>query len=145
MHGGLSPELTSLDQLRNLRRGMDPPNPSIELDLLWADPDPTQQGWMASARGASFTFGTDVVTKACRDLNIDLIVRAHQVVQDGYEFFDNRRLVTVFSAPHYTGTSSTLLLSSNLSSFLSAQFNNDAATMSVDEDLCISFDTYHPE
>jgi len=128
MHGGLSPDLRSLDHLRSLRRGMDPPNPSIELDLLWADPDLTQQGWMASARGASFTFGTDVVSTACRNLDIDLVVRAHQVVQDGYEFFANRRLVTVFSAPHYT-----------------AQFNNDAATMSVDEDLCISFDTFHPE
>ncbi len=103
MHGGLSPELSSLDQLRNLRRGEDPPNPSLELDLLWADPDPDLAGWNLNPRGASFTFGQDIAYALCAQLNIDLIVRAHQVVQDGYEFFANRRVVTVFSAPHYTG------------------------------------------
>jgi len=127
MHGGLSPDLRTLDQLRNLQRGVDPANPSLELDLLWSDPDYYLQGWNPSPRGASSTFGADVVTKACERLEIDLVVRAHQVIQDGYEFFANRRLVTIFSAPHYT-----------------AQFNNDAATMTVDKELCISFDTFHP-
>uniref|UniRef100_A0A915CY71 Serine/threonine-protein phosphatase n=1 Tax=Ditylenchus dipsaci TaxID=166011 RepID=A0A915CY71_9BILA len=58
---------------------------------------------LANTRGASYVFGADVVVDACRTLDIDLIARAHQVVQDGYEFFANRRLVTIFSAPHYCG------------------------------------------
>uniref|UniRef100_A0AC35FCI8 Uncharacterized protein n=1 Tax=Panagrolaimus sp. PS1159 TaxID=55785 RepID=A0AC35FCI8_9BILA len=49
------------------------------------------------------------------------------VVQDGYEFFANRRLVTIFSAPHYCG-----------------QFDNAAATMAVAEDLSCSFSVYRP-
>lgn len=127
MHGGLSPDLRSLDQLRNLRRPQDPPNPSMGLDLLWSDPDPWVKGWQANTRGASYVFGADVVVDACRTLDIDLVARAHQVVQDGYEFFANRRLVTIFSAPHYCG-----------------QFDNSGATMTVNEDLSCSFNVFRP-
>ena len=60
-------------------------------------------------------------------LDIDLVARAHQVVQDGYEFFANRKLVTIFSAPNYCG-----------------QFNNAAAMMNVDENLVCSFQILRP-
>uniref|UniRef100_A0A914ZBG5 Uncharacterized protein n=1 Tax=Panagrolaimus superbus TaxID=310955 RepID=A0A914ZBG5_9BILA len=60
-------------------------------------------------------------------LDIDLVARAHQVVQDGYEFFANRKLVTIFSAPHYCG-----------------QFDNAAAMMNVDENLVCSFQILRP-
>uniref|UniRef100_A0A914C513 Serine/threonine-protein phosphatase n=1 Tax=Acrobeloides nanus TaxID=290746 RepID=A0A914C513_9BILA len=122
MHGGLSPQLKSLDQLRNLQRPLMPPRNSLSFDLLWSDPSLFNRGWHANNRGASYTFGQDIVAKACRTLDIDLIVRAHQVVQDGYEFFANRRLVTLFSCPHYAG-----------------QFDNAAATMHVDKNLNINF------
>jgi diadenosine tetraphosphatase ApaH/serine/threonine PP2A family protein phosphatase len=127
MHGGLSPLLSSMDQLRNLQRVTDPPNPSLELDLLWSDPHMTTRGWEPNQRGASYVFGVDVVYRFCQQHNIDLIVRAHQVVQDGYEFFANRKLVTIFSAPHYT-----------------AQFNNNSATMDVDANLNCTFTVYRP-
>uniref|UniRef100_A0A915DH90 Serine/threonine-protein phosphatase n=1 Tax=Ditylenchus dipsaci TaxID=166011 RepID=A0A915DH90_9BILA len=94
MHGGLSPELRSLDQLRSLRRVREPVQHTLAEDLLWSDPDPWVKGWQANTRGASYVCGADVVVDACRNLDIDLIARAHQVVQDGYEFFANRRLVT---------------------------------------------------
>jgi len=54
--------------------------------------------------------------------DIDLICRAHQVVEDGYEFFCGRQLVTVFSAPNYCG-----------------EFDNSGALMSVDDTLMCSF------
>ncbi|MGH0142258.1 UNVERIFIED_CONTAM: hypothetical protein FKN15_075902 [Acipenser sinensis] len=54
-------------------------------DLLWSDPDKDVQGWGENDRGVSFTFGADVV------------------VEDGYEFFAKRQLVTLFSAPNYCG------------------------------------------
>uniref|UniRef100_A0A0R3RQQ8 Serine/threonine-protein phosphatase n=1 Tax=Elaeophora elaphi TaxID=1147741 RepID=A0A0R3RQQ8_9BILA len=127
MHGGLSPHLNNLDQLRNLPRPIDPPNPSMEIDLLWSDPDQWVKGWQANTRGASYTFGQDVVVDMCQKLDIDLIARAHQVVQDGYEFFANRRLVTIFSAPHYCG-----------------QFDNAGGTMSISEDMNCSFQVFRP-
>jgi serine/threonine-protein phosphatase PP1 catalytic subunit len=58
---------------------------------------------------------------------MDLICRAHQVVEDGYEFFSKRQLVTLFSAPNYCG-----------------EFDNAGAMMSVDESLLCSFQVGFP-
>ena len=72
--------------------------------------------------GISFTFGTSIVKKFVEKHNFDLICRAHQVVEDGYEFFSGRQLVTIFSAPNYCG-----------------EFDNSGALMSVDDTLMCSF------
>lgn len=91
-------------------------------DLLWSDPDKDVQGWGENDRGVSFTFGADVVSKFLNRHDLDLICRAHQVVEDGYEFFAKRQLVTLFSAPNYCG-----------------EFDNAGGMMSVDETLMCSF------
>lgn len=91
-------------------------------DLLWADPDRQTHGWGENDRGVSFTFGPDVVSKFLDKHDMHLICRAHQVVEDGYEFFAKRQLVTLFSAPNYCG-----------------EFDNAGAMMSVDETLLCSF------
>ncbi|CEF64697.1 Serine/threonine-protein phosphatase PP1-beta catalytic subunit [Strongyloides ratti] len=122
MHGGLSPELKKRDDLKNIPRPICPYKNSIVCDLLWSDPDSSASGFTANARGISYLFGTNVVLKTLEDLNLELICRAHQVVQDGYEFFANKRLVTIFSAPHYCG-----------------QFSNNAAYMEINEDLLCNF------
>uniref|UniRef100_A0A9J2PAU7 Serine/threonine-protein phosphatase n=1 Tax=Ascaris lumbricoides TaxID=6252 RepID=A0A9J2PAU7_ASCLU len=127
MHGGISPNLKNLDQLRIIQRPCAARNASLEKDLLWADPMPGITGFRPNMRGASFEFGADVLELACKQLNVDLVARAHQVVQDGYEFFGGRRLVTVFSAPHYCG-----------------EFDNAAAVMIVDPNLVCSFQVLRP-
>ncbi|TKR77036.1 hypothetical protein L596_018085 [Steinernema carpocapsae] len=127
MHGGLSPQLKHMDQLRHISRPIEPPNPSLHIDLLWSDPDSYNKGWQPNTRGVSYTYGTDIVNDMTQRLNIDLIARAHQVVQDGYEFFASRKVVTIFSAPHYCG-----------------QFDNAAAVMNVDDNLCCSLHVLRP-
>ena len=54
--------------------------------------------------------------------DIDLVVRGHQIVKKGYEFFSDQRLVTIFGASNYCG-----------------EYNNNGALMSVDEILTCSF------
>ena len=87
----------------------------------------TTQGWGENDRGVSFTFGGDVVRQFLRRHDLDLVVRAHQVVEDGYEFFAGRELVTVFSAPNYCG-----------------EFDNAGAMMTVDDTLMCSFQILKP-
>jgi serine/threonine-protein phosphatase PP1 catalytic subunit len=127
MHGGLSPDLHSMEQIRQILRPTDVPDSGLICDLLWADPEEGIQGWGENERGVSFTFGADVVEKFLRVHDLDLICRAHQVVEEGYQFFAKRQLVTVFSAPNYCG-----------------EFDNAAALMSVDEALLCSFQVLRP-
>ncbi|GMR51943.1 hypothetical protein PMAYCL1PPCAC_22138, partial [Pristionchus mayeri] len=86
VHGGLSPRLSSLDQLRNLPRPLRVPFPSLCADLLISDPNASIKGWQMNPMGGScYIFGEDVVIRACQTLGVSQIVRGHQVVQDGYE------------------------------------------------------------
>jgi serine/threonine-protein phosphatase PP1 catalytic subunit len=101
MHGGLSPDLKNFDQIRKLYRPSEIPDTGLMCDLLWSDPEKGAKGWATNERGVSFVFGEKVVDEMCELLDIDLICRAHQVVEDGYEFFHKRKVVTVFSAPNY--------------------------------------------
>jgi len=127
MHGGLSPELKSFEQIKRIMRPTDVPDSGLLCDLLWSDPDRDISGWGENDRGVSYTFGSDVVTKFLNKHDLDLICRAHQVVEDGYEFFARRQLVTLFSAPNYCG-----------------EFDNAGAMMSVDDTLMCSFQILKP-
>ncbi|XP_039139658.1 serine/threonine-protein phosphatase PP1-like isoform X2 [Dioscorea cayenensis subsp. rotundata] len=127
MHGGLSPDLSSLDQIRKIARPIDVPETGLLCDLLWSDPIKDVQGWGMNDRGVSYTFGPDKVSEFLQKQDLDLICRAHQVVEDGYEFFADRQLVTIFSAPNYCG-----------------EFDNAGAMMSVDETLMCSFQILKP-
>ncbi|KAM0923474.1 hypothetical protein ACQ4PT_005499 [Festuca glaucescens] len=127
MHGGLSPDLDSLDRIREIQRPVDVPDQGLLCDLLWSDPDRESSGWGENDRGVSFTFGADKVAEFLNKHDLDLICRAHQVVEDGYEFFADRQLVTIFSAPNYCG-----------------EFNNAGALMNVDASLLCSFQILKP-
>ncbi|BFF99959.1 serine/threonine-protein phosphatase beta [Drosophila madeirensis] len=126
-HGGLSPDLQGMEQIRRLMRPTDVPDTGLLCDLLWSDPDKDVQGWGENDRGVSFTFGVDVVSKFLNRHELDLICRAHQVVEDGYEFFARRQLVTLFSAPNYCG-----------------EFDNAGGMMTVDDTLMCSFQILKP-
>ena len=62
-HGGLSPDLQNMEQIRRIMRPTDVPDTGLLCDLLWADPDKDVNGWAENDRGVSFTFGSDVVNK----------------------------------------------------------------------------------
>merc|ERR1719393_925706 len=127
MHAGLSPELNSMDQISRLQRPTDVPDTGIICDLLWGDPEKDITGWAENDRGVSWVFGPDIVSSFLRKHDLDLICRAHQVVEDGYEFFAKRQLITLFSAPNYCG-----------------EFDNAGAMMTIDETLMCSFQVLKP-
>uniref|UniRef100_A0A1I8GE71 Serine/threonine-protein phosphatase n=1 Tax=Macrostomum lignano TaxID=282301 RepID=A0A1I8GE71_9PLAT len=110
-----------------IMRPTDVPDTGLLCDLLWSDPDKDVTGWGDNDRGVSFTFGADIVSKFLSRLDLDLVCRAHQVVEDGYEFFAKRQLVTLFSAPNYCG-----------------EFDNAGGMMAIDETLMCSFQILKP-
>ena len=100
VHGGLSPSLSHMDDIRQIARPTDVPDYGLLNDLLWSDPADMETDWEANERGVSYCFGKKVIMDFLQRNDFDLVCRAHMVVEDGYEFFQDRILVTVFSAPN---------------------------------------------
>ncbi|ORX55840.1 Metallo-dependent phosphatase [Piromyces finnis] len=120
VHGGLSPDLIEYEDVTRIQRPTDVPDNGLLNDLLWSDPSETAY---ECERGVSYCFGKRIVKKFLERNDLDLVCRAHMIVEDGFEFFGNRSLVTIFSAPNYCG-----------------EFDNNGAIMSVDKDLLCSFE-----
>jgi len=100
VHGGLSPSLSHMDDIRQIVRPTDVPDYGLLNDLLWSDPAEMENDWESNERGVSYCFGKKVIMEFLQRHDFDLVCRAHMVVEDGYEFFSDRILVTVFSAPN---------------------------------------------
>lgn len=127
VHGGLSPVLNSMDEIRHVSRPTDVPDFGLINDLLWSDPTDSPNEWEDNERGVSYCYNKVAINKFLNKFGFDLVCRAHMVVEDGYEFFNDRSLVTVFSAPNYCG-----------------EFDNWGAVMSVSEGLLCSFELLEP-
>ena len=127
MHGGLSPELKNLQNIQDITRPTEIPDAGLLCDLLWSDPDKEVSEYDENDRGVSVIFGEKVVENFNKKNELDLIIRAHQVVDDGYEFFAKRQLITIFSAPNYCG-----------------EFDNSAGIMIIDESLTCSLKVLRP-
>ena len=127
VHGGLSPVLNSMDEIRHVSRPTDVPDFGLINDLLWSDPTDSPNEWEDNERGVSYCYNKVAINKFLNRFGFDLVCRAHMVVEDGYEFFNERSLVTVFSAPNYCG-----------------EFDNWGAVMSVSEGLLCSFELLDP-
>jgi serine/threonine-protein phosphatase PP1 catalytic subunit len=84
MHGGLSPDLQPIEQVKKIEKPTDVPDNGLLCDLLWSDPDKDAEAWSENERGVSYTFGPELVNMFCKKHDLDLICRAHQVVEEGY-------------------------------------------------------------
>ena len=126
LHGGLSPSIDTLDQIRQLDRVQETPHEGPICDLLWSDPD-DRCGWGISPRGAGYSFGQDISEQFNHSNNLTRIARAHQLIMNGYNWTHERNVVTVFSAPNYC-----------------YRCGNEAAIMEVDEFMKYNFLTFDP-
>jgi len=108
MHGGIGRSIHSVEQIEKLERPITMDAGSIILmDLLWSDPteNDSVEGLRPNARGPGLvTFGPDRVTDFCKKNKLQLIIRAHECVMDGFERFAQGQLITLFSATNYCGT-----------------------------------------
>ena len=101
VHGGLSPDIVTIDQIRTLERNVEVPQDGPLCDLLWSDPSEDISSWDFSPRNAGWLFGKMITQKFNLVNKLSLICRAHQLVDEGFKFMFNAELVTIWSAPNY--------------------------------------------
>ncbi|KAL5164952.1 Serine/threonine-protein phosphatase 5 [Glycine soja] len=101
VHGGLfSVDGVKVSDIRSINRFCEPPEEGLMCELLWSDPQPLP-GRGPSKRGVGLSFGADVTKRFLQENNLDLVVRSHEVKDEGYEIEHDGKLITVFSAPNY--------------------------------------------
>ncbi|KAL0236484.1 hypothetical protein GEMRC1_003066 [Eukaryota sp. GEM-RC1] len=104
VHGGLSPDIRTVDQLRMLARCCEIPTAGPSSDVVWSDPvSAPSVTWQSSPRGAGYEFGEGPTLEFLHLNNLSMLVRAHQLVASGYEYMFEKKAVTVWSAPNYVG------------------------------------------
>jgi len=131
MHGGIGRSINHVRQIEDLQRPITMEAGSVVLmDLLWSDPteNDSVEGLRPNARGPGLvTFGPDRVMEFCKNNDLQLIVRAHECVMDGFERFAQGHLITLFSATNYCGTA-----------------NNAGAILVLGRDLVVVPKLIHP-
>jgi protein phosphatase/serine/threonine-protein phosphatase BSU1 len=140
VHGGIGPNVmnTPIEEINHIEKPIrldelaesNPRVYDIIHELLWSDPasDDETTGFTSNKRGSAVvTYGADIVRAYCQAQNLDIIVRAHECTEAGYDFFAGGRLITVFSATNYCGT-----------------MGNAAAFLLIDEDLTVFPKTIKP-
>lgn len=101
VHGGLSPDLKSLDDLHRIHKPISPQSSSLLLDIIWSDPTDASEDFTPSLRGSGKQFGKNVIYTFLADFGFDAIFRGHQCVVDGVERFGETDLYTIFSCSNY--------------------------------------------
>ena len=101
VHGGLfSKDGVTIDEIKKIDRFRDIPESGLMSELLWSDPC-KENGRIPSKRGVGMSFGPDVAKKFLEENNLSLLIRSHEVKQEGYEVEADGKVITVFSAPNY--------------------------------------------
>ena len=115
VHGGISTNIAnianseadnkgvgavSLASIEAVVRGREPPESGLMADLLWSDPQPLN-GRSLSKRGVGFSFGPDYTAAFLEKNNLQLLVRSHEVKDEGYVVEHDGKCITIFSAPNY--------------------------------------------
>lgn len=123
VHGGLSPQLESIQQIRAIQRPTAIPETGLLADLLWSDPEKTVRDWGPSERGVTYVWGLNPAKRFLAKSKFSVLVRAHQCAMQGIEFpfAPDRSVITVFSAPAYAN-----------------EFKNKGAILKVDANLVIT-------
>lgn len=114
VHGGLSPEIHTLDDIKKLDRFKEPPAFGPMCDLLWSDPledfgneKNSEQFMHNSVRGCSYFYSYSACCDFLQHNNLLSIIRAHEAQDAGYRMYRKSQttgfpsLITIFSAPNY--------------------------------------------
>uniref|UniRef100_A0A1I8AQJ3 Serine/threonine-protein phosphatase n=1 Tax=Steinernema glaseri TaxID=37863 RepID=A0A1I8AQJ3_9BILA len=135
-HGGISPHLTNLDKIRRIRRPTAVPPTGLMTDIMWSDPTKaeTDRHWTFNTRGCSVSYNRGAVETFLQKFDFDLIIRAHECVSDGFLFFFDRQVLSIFTASFYDA----------IDRNNEADLPNRGAVAQLTEDLVLSIKTLVP-
>ena len=123
LHGGISPEWDTIEQLEAMQKPEEISGPGIFTDIIWSDPDQTIEEFVPNDRGCGYFYGTVALDRFLNNNDIDLLVRSHELCEDGisWPYIDQEncldRCLTIFSNTNYcdhTNSSSVLVVSDQL-------------------------------
>lgn len=101
VHGGLSRDVKYLADIAQIDRFHEIPMNGPFCDLMWADPSHDECLFTDPLRNAGTRFGARASANFLKVNNLKLIVRGHQVMTEGCEYCQSKKVLTVFSAPNY--------------------------------------------
>ena len=127
VHGGLSPELNKIEDILNIERPTDIPDTGLLCDLLNSDPKKDVIEYGENDKGYSVVFGEKIVLDFIKKNDLVLVIRGNKVLDEGFEFFAEKHLVTIFSVPNFKG-----------------EFDNSAGILIIDESLTCSVKVLRP-
>ena len=112
-------------------------------DVMWSDPDASAAGFVASSRGAGYTFGGDVVQSFLKENGLQHILRAHQLCMEGFQVLYDGAVCTVWSAPNYCyRRGSKAFFGCNKHSHCCCRCGNRASVLQIDESLGMFFNVF---
>ena len=100
VHSGLSPLVSTIQEINNLNRFVELPDEGPITDLVWNVPLECY-GWRKFVIGAQYYFGSDISEQFLKENNLSLICRSHDLEMEGYRFISNNMVISIFSAPNF--------------------------------------------
>lgn len=113
VHGGISPDWRTLEELEAMEKPEEFSGPGVFTDLVWSDPDDEIEGFCPSTRGCGYMYGSDALLSFLDNNDLDLLVRSHEMCDEGiawpYAEDENAvdRCLTIFSNSNYCGRENT--------------------------------------
>lgn len=102
LHGGIPQGLQTLDEINALPKGDLDADNVILGQILWNDPSEYRTGFVPNwERGIHYTFGEDVFSEFLQTHKLTMVLRAHEVFLEGYKYFFDQTLLSIFSSPNY--------------------------------------------
>lgn len=113
VHGGLSPDAKTIDDISRIKRLKETPRSGIMCDILWSDPTENSEGLCDeafeenSSRGCSFIYSSQACQRFLARNSLLTVIRAHEAQLEGYRFYNWAgcgsfpAVITLFSAPNY--------------------------------------------
>lgn len=101
VHGGVSPNLPSIQQINKIKRPLENYEGEFIADLVWSDPSKDVKTYEESKRGLGVQFGISTLKQFLEKFKFDRVLRAHQCVFQGISIFGEGLLYTIFSSSNY--------------------------------------------